>query len=93
MKFKCVYCGGTVRDSVTTNEYNWGGKHLVIFKNVPCGVCDRCGERYFEGTVEHQMDLLAQPFIKRAKRASKKPLAVIDFAAQGVLESPVGAKS
>ncbi len=91
MRFRCDFCDGTVRDGVTTVDYNWGGKYLVVFENVPCGICDQCGERYFDGTVLHQLDLLAQPIIKKAKRASKKPLAVIDFAAQGMLEA-VGAK-
>lgn len=92
MKFKCDFCDGTVREGITTDEYNWGGKHLVIFENVPCGVCDNCGERYFDGTVLHQLDLLAQPIIKKAKRTSKQPLAVIDVAATVVVESAMVAK-
>jgi YgiT-type zinc finger domain-containing protein len=92
MRFRCDFCDGTVHDGVTTADYNWGGKYLVVFENVLCGIYNQCGERYFAAAVMHQMDLLAQPIIKKAKRASKKPLAVIDFTAQGVLESPVGAK-
>lgn len=92
MKKKCVYCHGTVRDGGTTENYNWGGKYLVVFENVPCGICGNCGEKYTDGMVEHAMDLLAQPIIKKAKRASKQPLAVIDFAAANVVEPPLVAK-
>jgi hypothetical protein len=33
---------------------------LCVFRNVPVGVCSRCGERYYPGRVLEQLDELAQ---------------------------------
>jgi len=96
MKIKCVYCNGTVVDSTTTDYYNWGNDYLVIIENVPCGICQECGEKYFEAIVTRQIEMLAHPLIKQASRAkrrprsnrgrpSKKPLAVVNFANRQLL--------
>ena len=87
----CYFCRGTIEQRNVDVDFRWGRK-LKMIRSVPAGVCRQCGERYFDSKIMHQMDLLAQPIIKRAKRPSKKPLAVIDFAAQGVLEPAVALK-
>jgi YgiT-type zinc finger domain-containing protein len=92
MKHKCVYCGGTVTDGTTTDHYNWGGKYLVIIENVPCGICDKCGEKYFDNKVVRRIEILAHPLIKEAKRPSKKPIAVVNYVDGRVLESALTAK-
>jgi YgiT-type zinc finger domain-containing protein len=60
MKFDaCEYCGGTVRGRRVTVDLR-RGEQLCVFRNVPVGVCSRCGERYYPGRVLEQLDELAQ---------------------------------
>jgi len=43
------------------------GEQLCVFRNVPVGVCSRCGERYFAGRVLEALDELAQHAMSGAK--------------------------
>jgi hypothetical protein len=43
------------------------GDRLCVFKNVPIGVCAKCGERYYPGPVLEQLDELAQHGLAGAK--------------------------
>jgi YgiT-type zinc finger domain-containing protein len=90
MRMKCVYCGGTVTAGTTTDHYRWGSGYLVVVENVPCGICRSCGEEYFEASVVRQVEMLAQPLIRKARRPSRKPIAVIDYTHGPALETPLG---
>ena len=92
MRMKCVYCNGDVIDSTTTDYYNWGNDYLVIIENVPCGICQTCGEKYFEATVARQIEMLSHPLIKQAGRPSKKPIAIVNFPDRRALTIPVSSE-
>jgi YgiT-type zinc finger domain-containing protein len=88
MNAKCVQCGGTVTDSTTTDDYRGGRNHVVLVENVPCGVCQSCGELYFDASVVRRIEMLAQPLIRGAALSSGKPLAVVDYG-DGSVSGPV----
>lgn len=72
----CEYCDGTVRERRVRDDY-WSGEHLVIIENVPVGVCDRCGERYYPAAVMERMDQIARRR-SRIKRTIKVPVATFE---------------
>jgi YgiT-type zinc finger domain-containing protein len=67
MKFdKCERCGGVVWPRKVTVDLRRGDR-LCVFKNVPVGVCGKCGERYFPGRVLEQLDEIAEHGLADAK--------------------------
>ena len=48
---KCHFCGGTVAEQRVVVDYRWGAELLAIIEDVPAGVCETCGERYFKAAV------------------------------------------
>ena len=55
---KCDYCDGNVREKRVTVDLRVKGK-LFVFDNVPVGVCQKCGERYYRGPVLERLEGLA----------------------------------
>jgi YgiT-type zinc finger domain-containing protein len=53
-----------------TVDYRWGEVFLVVIRNVPAGVCQVCGERYFKADVIKRMEHVA--------RSKKQPKTVIE---------------
>lgn len=51
----CFFCGGEVKEKSTQREYHWKGE-LFIFKNVPMGVCQQCGEKFLKAEIGKQME-------------------------------------
>lgn len=49
--FQCEHCGGTVRERRIKREALRHKGSFVILEDVPVGVCDRCGARYFDASV------------------------------------------
>ena len=49
--FTCEHCDGTVRERRIAREAlrHIGG--FVILEDVPIGVCDKCGARYFDASI------------------------------------------
>lgn len=53
---QCHICGGEDFEQRQVEYiYRRGGKYLVV-RDVPCEVCLRCGERYYEGPVLLQIE-------------------------------------
>jgi YgiT-type zinc finger domain-containing protein len=54
----CSFCGGEVKEEVAELDYRYQGK-LYVFREVPVGVCQQCGEKYLvAGTakaIEHEI--------------------------------------
>ncbi len=72
----CEYCNGDIRQkNVAVNH--WFEDKLVIFKNVPVGVCHPCGERYYEAAILDQLDILAQNS-DAAQENISVPIMVLD---------------
>jgi len=67
MKFDaCEHCNGKVRTRRVIVDLRRGAR-LYIFRNVPVGVCSKCGERYYPGPVLEQLDEIAQHAVNGAK--------------------------
>ncbi len=49
--FTCVHCGGHVQTRRVEREALRHQGSFVILEDVPIGVCDKCGARYFDASV------------------------------------------
>ncbi len=50
-EFACEHCGGTVRERRVDREALRHKGSFVILEDVPIGVCDKCGARYYDASV------------------------------------------
>ena len=50
-EFACEHCEGTVRERRVHREALRHEGNFVILKDVPIGVCDKCGARYYDASV------------------------------------------
>ena len=57
---KCFFCSGKVVEEKITVDYRWGEEFLAVFKNVPAGVCQVCGEQYFKSEIVKEMERVVQ---------------------------------
>jgi YgiT-type zinc finger domain-containing protein len=55
----CSFCGGKVSERKVRVDYR-SGETLIIFENVPAGVCSQCGERYYTAKVVKALELMSQ---------------------------------
>ncbi|MBU2611936.1 MAG: YgiT-type zinc finger protein [Chloroflexi bacterium] len=51
----CFFCGGVVEEHLMPREVRWKGK-LLIFENVPMGVCIQCSEKFLRPEVAKKID-------------------------------------
>jgi len=51
----CHVCGGKVEERLVSKDI-WQDEELVIVKDVPAGVCKKCGERIFISTVAKKLE-------------------------------------
>lgn len=56
---KCHKCGGQVREEIMDHEYRIRGRIMMIFENVPVGVCLSCEEKVLDGGVARKIEDLA----------------------------------
>ncbi|MGC1376383.1 MAG: YgiT-type zinc finger protein [Anaerolineales bacterium] len=61
----CYFCGGDIEERLLPREIRWQGE-LLIFENVPTGVCTQCGEKFFRPDVAKKLDVVL--------RSQKQPL-------------------
>jgi len=57
--YRCEYCDGTVRERLVEQEVFKHRRGFVILENVPVGVCDKCGYRYYHSTLLHRVEDIA----------------------------------
>ena len=54
----CSFCGGEVKEALIDLDYRYQGQ-LYVFRDVPTGVCQQCGEKYVTSetakTIEHDL--------------------------------------
>ena len=73
----CYYCGGQVTEQGITVDFRWKGQ-LYCFENVPVGVCEQCGEKYFTAEVSENLDRLVQsPVVHRTVTVPVKNYALL----------------
>jgi YgiT-type zinc finger domain-containing protein len=53
--YKCEHCDGLVREKIVAREAFKYRKGFVILENVPVGVCDNCGTRYYHASLLHRV--------------------------------------
>ena len=75
MLTQCYFCKGHVTEQKIEVDFRWG-RRLKIIENVPAGVCQQCGERYFHSVVYKTMQRLAA---SRAKPAARMTVDVVRF--------------
>lgn len=49
--FPCEHCTGTVRERRMEREAIRHKGNFVILEDVPVGICDQCGTRYYHASV------------------------------------------
>lgn len=57
--YQCEYCDGTVQPKLVESEAFKHKQGFVILENVVIGVCDRCGNRYYEAEILHTVHAIA----------------------------------
>lgn len=71
--YKCEYCDGIVREKIVKREAFKHKKGFVILENVPIGVCDKCGTRYYHANLLHRVVDVAEG--KVAAKSESVPVA------------------
>jgi len=51
----CSCCGGQVLEELAELDYRHKGK-LYVFREVPAGVCQQCGEKYLTSRTAKQIE-------------------------------------
>lgn len=49
--YKCEYCAGIVREKTVEPEVFKHKDSFVILEEVPIGICDKCGARYYHAAI------------------------------------------
>jgi YgiT-type zinc finger domain-containing protein len=58
--YSCEYCRGTVKERLVKKEVFKHRKGFVMLENVPVGICDKCGCRYYHSTILKRVDEIAE---------------------------------
>ena len=68
----CTFCGGRVQERLVTKVCWWGDQLVAVVENVPAGVCDQCGERYYKAYVLKEIEAMLSE--KKAFKSVTIPL-------------------
>ena len=49
--FTCEHCGGHVKERRVDHEALRHKGNFVVLEDVPVGVCEKCGARYFDASI------------------------------------------
>ena len=55
---ECYFCKGKIEEKYVTVDYRWGDS-LTVIEKVPAGVCEQCGERYYDAKIAREMEQIA----------------------------------
>ncbi len=58
--YKCEYCDSTIREKHVKREAFKHKSGFVILENMPVGVCDKCGTRYYHSSLLHRVVEVAE---------------------------------
>lgn len=56
----CSFCKGKVTERRIQKDCWWGDRLIAIVDNVPAGVCEQCGERYYRADVLKEVEKMLQ---------------------------------
>jgi YgiT-type zinc finger domain-containing protein len=65
--YKCEYCDGTVQEKKVKREAFKHKNGFVILEDVPVGVCDKCGSRYYHSSLLHKVAEIASGKVTEEK--------------------------
>jgi len=71
----CFMCKGNVQDGFSTFSVDMSGC-VVVIKNVPCGICEQCGEISYTDKVARQLEEI----VKNITGSAKAEIAVVCYA-------------
>jgi len=57
--YRCEYCDGIVQERVIAQEAFKHRSGFIILENVPVGVCEKCGYRYYHSTLLRRVSKIA----------------------------------
>jgi len=57
--YRCEYCEGTAQERVVEREVFKHKTGFVILEDVPIGVCDQCGYRYYHSSILRRVEEIA----------------------------------
>ena len=57
--YKCEYCEGTVKEHLIEKEVFKHKTGFIMLEDVPVGVCDRYGYRYYHSTILQGVEEIA----------------------------------
>jgi YgiT-type zinc finger domain-containing protein len=66
----CSFCGGEVTEKKIEYDYR-RASHLVVISNVPAGVCNQCGEKYFKPDILKKMDDIYHDIFDRNQKPQR----------------------
>ena len=78
--FPCEHCQGTVRERRLEREAIRHKGSFVILEDVPVGVCDQCGARYFHASVLRR--------VAEIGRGTVPPLRTIELPVEAYSPAP-----
>jgi YgiT-type zinc finger domain-containing protein len=61
----CERCGGKIKEGKATVERWYMGVLAVIIKDVPAGICQFCGERYYEASIVDKLNIITFDIIDK----------------------------
>jgi YgiT-type zinc finger domain-containing protein len=76
--YQCEYCDGIVRERVVEREAFKHKTGFVILENVPIGICDRCGNRYYAANLLRLVEEIASGR-KAPKRTETVPVVHVGY--------------
>jgi len=72
--YRCEWCDGTVNQKTLSREAFRHARGFVILEDVPAGVCDKCGRKYYPATTLKRVEEIAL-HNERAERTESVPVA------------------
>lgn len=74
--YKCECCGGIVETRLIEHEVFKHKNGFVMLDNVPVGVCQDCGYRYYHSTILKKVEEVAEGKIT-PERTETIPVAIL----------------
>lgn len=72
--YSCEYCECTVKERLVKKEVFKHKNGFVMLENVPVGICNKCGYRYYHATILRRVKEIAEGR-RAAERAEPIPVA------------------
>lgn len=69
---RCTFCKGTLQEGKAEFMARVGDE-IIVIRDVPAFICDRCGEAYYSAEVSQKIDAVMKDF--HSGRLCCRPLA------------------